>query len=160
MANMFMPPAIPALTIAGRVFTDLQNLIQLRGFAEGTTTVRCSMRKQNASAGYQVPVGKKFVVCGIRCRSTVSASNANLMLLLAYSDNDTGVNSSTAFTNAVYLGGSSNLASLGGLSEVKDDEQEFTLNFEVPAGKYLGMQVLASAANSVSVDVFGYEVPA
>lgn len=160
MAAVSFPPAIPSLTVAGRVFTDLENLTHLRGFAEGTTTVRASFRKLTAVAGYQVPTGKKFVVKAIRCCSTVSSSNANLMFLLAYSDNDVGINSSTAFTNAVYVGGSSNLASIGGLSEVKDDVQEFVTNFEIPAGKYVGMQALASAANSVSVDLFGYEVAA
>lgn len=158
MAAVSFPPAIPSLTVAGRVFTDVENLIHVRGFAVGTTNVRCSLRKITGTAGYQVPVGKKFVVRAVRCVSTVSATSADFMFLLVYSDNDVGVSSSTAFTNPIYAGGSSNIASLGSLSEIKDDVQEFVTGFEVPAGKYVGMQVLATAANYVAVDLFGYEV--
>lgn len=160
MAAVSFPPAIPSLTIAGRVFTDLENLIILKGYAEGTTNVRGTARKQNASAGYQVPTGKKFVIKAARLQVNNSAANANFAALIAYADNDVGIGSSTAFTNAVYVGGSTNTAAFGAMNALSNTIQEFFHNFEVPAGKYIGVWALASATNYIGVEIYGYEVPA
>lgn len=160
MANMFMPPAIPSITIAGRVFTDVENLMLLKSYAEGTTNIRGTARKQNASAGYQVPVGKKFVIKAVRVQATNTASNANQVAIVGYADNDVGIAASTAFTNPVYPAGSSTAGAVGAMTAISNVVQEFLLNFEVPAGKYVGIVAVATAVNYITVEIYGYEVPA
>lgn len=160
MANMFMPPAIPTLTVGGRVFTDLENLIQLKAYVEGTTNVRGTARKLNASAGYQVPVGKKFVIKAVRIIPTYASANALYPATIVYADNDVGVAAATAFTNEVDIGGSVLISQLGAMLTTAFTLQEFILNFEVPAGKYIGVRSLTSSVTYAIFDIFGYEVPA
>lgn len=160
MAAVSFPPAIPCLTIAGRVFTDIDNMVLLKSYAEGTTNIRGTARKENASSGYKVPVGKKFIVKAVRLQATNTASNANQVLIVGYSDNDVGIAASTAFTNPVYPAGSSTAGAVGAMTAISNVVQEFIMNFEVPAEKYIGIVAVATAVNYITVEIYGYEVPA
>lgn len=54
---------IPTITVGGRVFTDLENLISLTGYAAASPNVIGVMTKQNGPVpfeNYQVPSGKSF----------------------------------------------------------------------------------------------------
>lgn len=158
MAAVSYPPAIPTLTIGGRVFTDLENLVQLKAYVEGTTNVRGTARKLNASAGYQVPVGKKFVIKAVRIIPTYASASALYPATIVYADNDVGVAAATAFTNEVDIGGNVLIGQLGTMLSTSFTLQEFVLNFEVPAGKYIGVRALTSSLTYAALDIFGYEV--
>jgi hypothetical protein len=150
---------VPSLTIGGRVFTDLTNLKILQGVANGTTNVRCSLREAGASAGYQVPVGKTFKVLAVVFQVGASAAGTSNSVAFAYSDNDVGVAASTAFTNPVYIGGNLDNGAYMPLTALSNlTKTEFSVNFDIPAGKYLGIQALSTGAVVVRATVYGYEV--
>lgn len=143
-------PAVPSLTVGGRVFTDLSNLITLYGYlgSNGKTT----FRKTGAVSGYQVTSGKTLTLAAIRCFND-TAYTAGAGFQLFYSDNDTGVASVTVPTNPVYYG---NDAANGWIYQAQSGVSlEQILNFPIPSGKYVGGA--GGASNSQSCWLFGYE---
>jgi hypothetical protein len=140
---------VPTVTMGGRVFTDLDNLIYLSGAVP--TGARCTLRKNNGSAGYQVTTGKTMTIyAAVGFPSTTSYGNFTLF----YADNDVGQSSSTALTNGVYLNGDSasriifyqaNNASTWGIGS--------PCNFAVPAQKYSG----AENSNGGFIQALAYE---
>lgn len=148
-------PTAPTLTVGGRTYTDLTNLIELSCYAAGNNN--CTFRAPNGSAGYAVTTGKTLKIQSFRCFVITSASNTGTGWLL-YADNDVGVNTATAFTNGVRYGGSAAsgyLASFGSL--VSSGYFEGPISYSIPAGKYPGIQ-----GNDTGVvyncKIYGYEI--
>jgi|GEM_PF-4451342 len=111
----------PTITIGGRVFTDLENLIVLNAQVAANTQ---STFVNNNDTDYQVPTGFNLRILAIRAASysaTVSAA-----ILMAYADNN-GQNSSS-LTNAVLF---NQLGYVGGASSL-----EMSCDFIVPPEKY------------------------
>lgn len=160
MPQIILPAAVPSLSIGGRVFTDVSNLKILGASFDAVTTVNGTFRLPNTTAGYQVPASKKFVVMAIVVKifeSTAAASTIGMRL--QYSDNDVGLQTSTALTNAVAVFGSNQASSFGTLANTSLSSQfQEAVYFEVPAAKYLtGINISAKVASAL---VYGYEVPA
>ena len=158
MAIVNQPTVIPTLQIGSRVFTDLTNLITLSANVSSTASQgRTTLRKLNASAGYQVTAGKTFTVAAALIFPKASMSNYNLQLL--YADNDVGTRSNTAFTNAFYacndnaatamLVSSSLVPANGYLS------WESVIGFQAPATKYLSID--AGVLVDCVIKIYGYE---
>lgn len=143
---------IPTLTIAGRVFTDLTTLI-ITGGVVVTPGNRTSLRLPNGSAGYPVTALKTLNIVAIEVQNSSAAGNADAVTQFGYGDNDVGVDSATAITNPVYYGGSATNSIMA--PAAAQSTQQFILNFNVPAGKYVFFQNNASA--NVSIRIFGYE---
>lgn len=141
---------VPSLTVANYVFTDIDNLVTLWASVGGNNS---TLRKTNTTAGYQVPVGKSFKIYAIRF---TSGSAANADLYLNYSDNDVGMGTATAPTNAVYVYDSStNRLISQGPATISSGIEVFLGPFVVPAGKYV---TLKTTAGNGTIQVFGYEV--
>lgn len=155
--NLIMPPGIPSLEIGGRVFTDLQNLIQLVA-SVGTTAANgnASARLANGVAGYQVPVGKILTLQAFRAAGNITAGAAIGLFALGYSDNDAGQQSNNALTNAVYIAGTNTGPSIPPASAAAVvTSMECPLpDFQVPAGKYISLVNQNNAYYNVYL--FGY----
>ena len=161
MAAVSFPPAIPTLSLAGRVFTDFQNFKVLRGYCSGTTNVRCTPRELSGSAGYQVPVGKKFKVKAARVLTQNSTAGNTSIFTLGYADNDVGQNASTAFTNQVYPTNGVEAAACGSIGLNTTCTHEFLFfDWEIPAGKYIAMTALGTTVIALNIEIFGEEVDA
>ena len=129
---------IPTLTVGGRVFTDLTNLIILYGMSTTSTHNWSTLRKQNGSSGYTVTSGKTLTINAVTCITPNSTAPA---VSLLYGTSDVGLDSGSAPTGAVYLAGGSSTntiyisqcASSGSsLSQISSG----SVDFQVPAGKY------------------------
>jgi len=146
---------IDTLTVGGRTFTDLTNLIILYGLVS-TAGRHTTLRLPNASSGYQVTSGKTFKIEAIFA-STSSASAGPVMPF--YGDTDVGLDSASAPTNPVYIGGNNNpqaIALAGNTSgNLVLSNPIPGMNFSVPAGKY---PCVYAGATSSLVAVYGYEV--
>lgn len=147
---------IDTVTVGGRVFTDLTNLIQIIGVITGGGQRSC-MRKLSASAGY-APSGVTFKpkagIFWVTVTSMVSASGG---CTFAYSDNDSGLASnSTALTNGVYICGTS-AAEMCNTDLASGGKEEFIMgDWSVPSGKYINVQ--ASTSTTGVGHLYGYEV--
>lgn len=144
--------SVDTLVVAGRTFLDLANLKVLLT-RTGAATSNGTFRELNASAGYQVPNDKKFVVKAIVWGGQEAAGN---MPTLCYSDNDVGVNSSTAFTNVVNMAAIANNMFADGPT-AGSYQNMYIDDFEIPAGKYIGV----ADGNTTDINlfqIFGYEV--
>lgn len=149
MSNLQQPAAKPSLTIGGRTFTDLDNLIILTCYSAATGGG--TFRAQGSSSGYQVTSGKTLRVLAVK--STSGTSTATPTYLLAQSDNDIGLNSATALTNPVYHNGSS--ASLSMAAGYHTNEQ--AIRFDVASGKYLSLTGASNGYGSTYI-AYCYEV--
>lgn len=158
MASVILPPTIPTLMVGGRVFTDLANLIILYGYVSGATTTNCSLRKQGGSAGYTVTAGKTYTILAVRAYGSYTATVAGSFGYLGYSDNDVGVNSSTAYTNAKNPGNNGLLGQVGNAALGSNGLWEWLCDFQVPATKIPSFTGNGGAAINTNVVVFGYEV--
>lgn len=156
MANIINGSVIPFLQVGGRTFTDLSNLKVLYGHVVGAGNGNCTLRENNTSSGYVVPVGKTFKALAIKITVITSNSSSTPNNLL-YADADVGLASSTAFTNPVYIINSSAYYGLPSVLSTSNNQIESSIKFDVIAGKYLcftnGGSVFAG-----SIEVFGYEV--
>jgi hypothetical protein len=144
---------IDTITVGGRVFTDLTNMIILHGRHVGTNG--CTLRKDSGSAGYQVTTGKTMTVYATR---SWCINAANDTPTLAQSDNDVGVNSATALTNAVQQAGSSSItyAPEYSVNTLGTQPSESVLAFPIAALKYLTSKG-ATASADIRVTAFCYE---
>lgn len=141
---------IPYITVGGRVFTDLDNLIVLHGNVNGAANGNSSLRKASASAGYQVPVGKTFKIMAVEGFVTTAGFGA-----LGYADNDVGIASNTAFTNQVNAANSNNNSLAFATTATGNISNNF--RFDVPAQKF---PLITNSGNTTvgQVRVYGYEV--
>lgn len=150
--------AVPTLTVGGRVFTDLPNLIILYGkvVTGGRFT---TLRRGNDTAGYQVTAGKTFTIGAIWGTAEVASSQAAINLL--YGNTDVGLDSASAPTTPIYLAGdatnviAAGVALLGAAGTPNASFSSFPgLDFRVPATKYPAFKGSAVGTNLV---VYGYE---
>ncbi len=146
-------PTQATLTVGGRVFTDLTNLITL--IATPNSGGRHStFRKEGSgsSTGYTPSGAKKFRVAAVR---VISQSSTGTVFQLCQMDTDIGALVATAFSNPIYMGMESSvandaaatLAAYGAITE-------FNPNFVINNGKYMGID---GATIEMSVRVYGYE---
>ena len=156
-----MPPAIPTLTVGGRVFTDLENLKVLSAYCDCSAGTRYStLRLHSASAGYQVPVGRTFKVFAIAAVPLLGVA-ASRYVYPSYGDNDVGLTSAAAPTNQVFPYGSQASAVIlpsNASPTAANPRLEMSIRQDIPAGKYPA--ILGTAGLEFTVYVFGYEVPA
>ncbi len=150
------------LKIGERVFSDLTNLVVLYGYSS-TTANGSTLRKPGATAGYQVPVGKKFLIKAVRVFGQSAASTSGSAMIRAlYSDNDIGIDAAKAgLTNPKYPGNDAKLGGIGNQGQIASPglsrwEQDF--DFEVPAQKYPGFGNENNTACVETVMIYGYEV--
>lgn len=146
---------IPTITVGGRVFTDLTNLIILIGVLENAGDFT-TLRKMNATSGYQVPGGKTFTAMAIKIAGAPQNIGCNHSVL--YGDNDVGENSASAPATPVYAGGFT--APSATVQSVKDSGgallfPEAAINFQVPTGKFMAHTADASVRSIVYI--YGYE---
>lgn len=148
------------LQVGGRIFTDLENLVELHGYV--TNPNYTTLRKANASAGYQVPVGKVFEVHAVRI-SSYNAAGVAYQCYLSYGDNDVGLQSAAAPANIVYPTGNADNAGLGQMAQILEpgtSRHELSIRFNVPAQKYATARSSGTAGSNTRIVVFGYEVSA
>lgn len=154
--NIVVPSAIPTLTVGGRVFTDLQNLIILSGHANNTRNG--TLRKPNGSAGYQITAGKTYQIHAAKFWSSV-LSTVNASVFLAQGDTDLGLDSASAITNPVYPFGQSTtttgIFTTTNNTGIVVSEQDF--RFNVAAGKYVNI-ANSGGGQLMSLMTYGYEV--
>lgn len=146
-------PTQPTMTIGGRVFTDLTNLITLECSASGLTNVNCTFRKAFSGSGYTPSGGTAFKCAAMRIQSDSTTALSGKVL---YADNDVGFITSTAFTNPVYVNGnSSTVGSFLDAAQYLGQVMELGCNFIIPNGKYPG--VISGGNQVLHVEMFGYE---
>lgn len=144
---------IDSITVGGRVFTDLTNLIILHaGLSTGGDF--STFRKASGSAGYQVTAGKTLHIYALD--AWANATNVQSSIILLYGDTDVGQTSGSGPTNPVYLAGSTtyqiadyNNGTGGGIVY-----KASALDFPIPSTKY----VAYLSGNLSSVVLYGYEV--
>lgn len=146
---------IPTLEVAGRVFTDLDNLIILYGST--TNTNGASLRRANGTSGYTPSGSNSFKILALRQTATLGSTPTNGYGSLGYSDNDVAVNTATAATNPVYVAGALNNFPFSNPQTQAQVPSEHPLDFTVPNGKFVFADG-GGGVGSVSWQVFGYEV--
>lgn len=144
---------IPTLTVGGWTFTDLTTLIILHA-ASSNSGDFYTLRKSNASAGYQVTAGKTYTINAVEiAMATVGSS----IYYFGYGDTDVGFVSASPPTNAFYL---ANDSTLGGqllpMALPVGQILGIPMIFPIPALKYVFMSPAASAIVG-SITTFGYE---
>lgn len=146
----------PTLTVGGRVFTNLSTdtttgLIMLLAYTTGTG-YNSTFRSPNATSGYAVPAAKTLRVLAMRIFAPYTAQSSESSI--GYADNDVGIATTTAFTNAVRMGG----AYLAGanINLIGASYSEAALNFTIPTGKYPMFDSGAVASTKTCVHIFGY----
>lgn len=148
---------IQTLTIDGYVFTDVSsNLITLHGWSNSNQ--RCTYRKAGGSSGYQVTSGKTYTInaCKLQPDQSASATQSACGFVLAQVDADIGIDSGTAFTNAVYLTGAATAFHI--IANTVTGSQvvpQGGLSFGIAATKYVGH--LSIATNGTIGATWGYE---
>lgn len=157
MANIINGSVIPFLQVGGRMFTDLSNLIKLSAFCNGVGNGYSTFRKENGGlAGYTPSGSKSFKLQALIIRAAV-AQPAAAPFYIAQSDNDVGIASNTALTNAVYPAGNVLTGSVfGGLSSTLAESQ-IEMNFTIANGKYLSAYNNNQAGSFILIG-YGYEV--
>ena len=153
MSNLVQGFGVPSITVGGRVFTDLQNLIILKAYVTAAGQ-KATFRLPSGSAGYPVTAGKTLKVLALRAFASNTGSNS---FIISQTDNDTGWASSTAATNPVYEAGSADVTGVV-QAGVISTANEFLSNFSVAAAKYLSVSGGNGANATATVYAFCYEV--
>lgn len=156
---MYLIPGIrPTLLVGGRVFTDLTNLKILGTRADGGQYG--TFRSGNATSGYQVGASTALTIYATKIKPRDGGQTSHGALF--YADNDVGMNSVTAPTNAVYQFGDASfiflkghLGTAGGNSQDVDASHGDNFSFTVPSNKYL--QLVMTGSSSLCL-AYGYEV--
>lgn len=142
---------IPTITVGGRVFTDLTNLIQLMNYVNDTSYA--TFRAPNGTAGYAVTASTTLQVKAVIVHP---GSTGAPSISLGYGDNDVGIGSGAAPTNAVWNAGSKDIMAVTGRGNTGSvGSQGAVANFNIPAGKY---PACYSSLGVVHAHIFGYEV--
>jgi len=156
MALYVPPPSVPSLTVAGRTFTDLKNLIVTSGGFAGAANGQCTPRRGSGSSGYLPSGSKAFRVLAIQFYAVSVAPGSFVGYF--YCDNDLGIATATAATNGVYPGNDARCSYISSATSLAttDKSVEFVVDFLVPNGKYFSVTSNGSALNC-SFRVYGYE---
>ena len=146
------------MTIGGRVFGDLANLIQLQAYNDSTGAQKFStLRNGTASAGYQVTTGKTLKIGAVRFW-ILGGQAASRYIQMGYGDTDVGLSGAAAPTNATYLSsgaGSSTQLPFNTAGNAQNPAIEVAVRIDVPATKYFFMSG-TTGLEFVGV-AFGYE---
>jgi hypothetical protein len=140
------------LRIGGRIFTDLDNLIQILAIAD--TTNYTTFRNCSTGAAYQVPGDSTLYLLAARIYVCADACGSSILY------GDTAVSNTIAPTNPVHHGGfAAANTNLVYLNDVADGGQlkepvELAIDFRVPAEKYPCF--FANGGIRQSCTVFGY----
>lgn len=153
MSNLVQGFSVPSITIGGRVFTDIPNLIILKAIVTAAGQ-KCTFRLPSGTAGYQVTAAKTLKVLAISAFASNTGSNS---FIIAQSDNDAGWTGSTALTNPVYEANNADTTGItaGGIVTARN---EFVTNFSVAATKYLSVSGGNGASAASIIYAFCYEV--
>lgn len=152
---MPMYPYQSQLTLGGYTFSpeQLSGLIILH--AQVNTAGRVStLRKANATSGYQVTSGKTLHIKAVKIMnvSTTALSVGHL----GYGDTDVGFNSASPPTTPVWMAGESSVPMLGGTYAASDaTANAHFVSFDVPATKYAFIFLTGPSGNSAIM--YGYE---
>ncbi len=147
---------VDSLTVAGRVFSDMANLISLYTYTESNT--KGTFRKSNGSAGYPVTTAKTLTLGAMRVIIN-AASSAVYPIQLAQSDNDLGLDSSSSLTNPLYYAGASTagiilMGNPGILVSGPGYFESGGFAFQVAATKYAS---IVAASSHMHIQTWGYE---
>jgi len=148
---MALIPTQATLTVGGRVFTDLKNLILIRAHTQIAGNYSTA-RQLNSSTGYTPSGANKFRILAVRI--TLHAASADTQI--GYGDNDVTLSSVAAPTNIVWPTGDpagAFLTTSFAVSAFPLDKYEIALDFLVPNGKY----IFNFSGVEASYDIFGYE---
>ncbi len=140
---------IPTLEIGGVTFTDLTNLKRLAIYVSGTNN--STFQVPAATSGYQVTVGMTLT---IRAAKLYQNTTTQSQVKFAQSDNDVGINTTTALTNPVYFVNSS--SAIFGSSTTAGTQVEMELFMPIAAQKYFTVDANNASGDAI-VTAFGYE---
>ena len=146
-------PVPNTLTVAGRVFTDLDNL-KILSFAVGGANGYCTVREQNGTAGYTPSGSNKFRVLAIEYIVTVDDH-----LYLSQTSNDIGFTTPTPPTVTKEIAGAaegSRIHYAG--STPATTKREIIINFLIDNGAFITI-LMPAGAGVFHGRVYGYEVP-
>lgn len=139
--NIIQPAAQKSLTVAGRTFTDLANLIVLGIHCVAPGAGRYStfrLPSAPGGTGYQVPVGKVLKIRAMQIIQ-ISGIGAGSNTYFGYADNDVGPSSATIPTNLIWPHGNqtAGLQVAPNITHTADNPRlEAPFTFDIPAGKY------------------------
>ncbi len=144
---------IPTITVGDRVFTDLDNLVQVSGFVNQSGGSAFSIfRKANSSAAYAPPTGKSFLIQAYKFVYESNGSGGSV--LLGYNNSDFGILAGGPAVSPVYYSGSNIFGPITSLGSI---EYASSISpFSVPAGKFPFVQSLATIVGMIML--YGYEV--
>lgn len=139
----------PGFLIAGHNYLNPPPIQLACGTSSNT---HCTFRKLNASSGYTPSGSNKFYLQSVRCTNGGSSYNT---VAISYTTNDVGVDSGTAFTGQVFVGGTVLNTGIGYCSQANSQcEWELGGVFAVPNGDYLSANL---AATNMMCYAWGYE---
>lgn len=139
-----LPSQRPTITVGGRVFTNIADLIILA--TVNSTNLYGTFRISSGSSGYQVTSGKTYTVYAIRLFSTTAS--AWVSQAVGYGDTDVGLNSGSPPTNNVQSFGTA-IPSVAGTADA-----EAPMKFAIPAQKY---PYIAGTGGTCTAVIYGYE---
>lgn len=142
-------PGGPTIQVGGRVFTDLTNLIILRGYA--TNTGYSSMFQAGSSSAYQVTAGKTLTILAIEIFSEAADNGA----IFLYGDNDVGFNGASPTTPVFNFPTSTAATKLN--TAVKSITSGWNYKWTIPATKYPAFEAQSGGGVGVWVTAYGYE---
>lgn len=127
---------IDSMQLAGRAYTSLSSIFQLRSLGYGGAGgVYSDFVKEGAAAAYQVPVGKTLQILGTRTIITLAAAGAGSAL--GHATAASGFSNPAAPAGITWYGGVKNLGYLAQTLNAQSLYQhEFLTDFTIAAGKY------------------------
>lgn len=145
---------VETLTVGGFTFVSprTSGLLVLYGKVHTNTNTTFRKIASGVTSGYAVTTGKTLTIYALKgINGATSAQNMEL----AQSDNDVGLDSATALTNPVYLGGGTGDNGSLQFAATSGVITEYPVFFQVAALKYL------SGAGTAATDyrwfAYGYE---
>lgn len=152
-------PSGPTLTVGGRNFTDLANLIVLEAYTATANHYSSLVKLSGASVvttAYQVTSGKTFSVCGVRVIAASSSAATCQMQMLYGTGFVLSVDQASAPTGAVFPMG---LSASGGFQFMSTAPATtptgYDTNWTIPASDYPAIQTLSTTG--CVIYVYGYE---
>ena len=157
---MSTPAKIESLTIGGRIFTDLDNLIIISGFHNaGNSTSGLFLQEDGTQ--YQVPVGKKLRIWAGVALSIDTTPTAN-QIDFGYLDVPVALNTNVLGAGTVYCVSSGAYPAATTMNVVAAGNGDFytrsgfDIKFDMLASKYPFMQGIPGA--DAVLTLYGYEI--
>lgn len=151
---------IDTISIGGRVFTDLTNLIMLYTYIQnGGAAQYGTFRKAGGTTGYTPSGGLTFKFSAARISQLATTLNGTGSFTVGYSDNDMGF-AGTSPTNGKYIANSSAAYYFGVTTLASGNAgliEEAVMDFVCPNTKF-PFALYVPASLNASVQAFGYEV--